>query len=410
MSSHNRKQFARQRLDNLIRRYAPRSAYVGVSYWQLIHAVRASSSLLAPLPNRGRTDPQDAENIVRACARIARHAANWHRQPELWTAPRANPFVQFRSLVGHLFDKYPVPNFMTPAWLSPFEKPWEIEMYLHLAAGRSIRQFELPVPYPTRLTKRAARFFMQAPDDVEPIGAYRWAQVRSLGGDDRLARLLMICPSLYVPTAYEPFWESVIRFLIANLPICDEEISAIVWFIDQQRFRPAEVVWGPGAGRRPLQPEFTLRGRTLMSLRRHMANWREELRPRVMRDMPIPEPPPADNAWQRTSIGSFLHTDGQTTWTINELLTDRELRVEGGIMEHCVATYIHDCARRRTSIWSLKVQQRARRQRLLTIEVIPETRVIRQAKGRRNADPSPVAKEMLNRWAEQEGLRFSATA
>ena len=45
---------------------------------------------------------------------------------------------------------------------------------------------------------------------------------------------------------------------------------------------------------------------------------------------------------------------------IGELLTAKELQVEGGIMRHCVATYIHRCAHLRTSIWSMKVHHNQR--------------------------------------------------
>ena len=153
-----------------------------------------------------------------------------------------------------------------------------------------------------------------------------------------LARLLMMSPSLVIPTEYEDFWESVIRYLIMNQPIPANEVSAIVWFIDQQRFRPAETVWGPGAGQVPLQPNFSLRCRSLMSLRRHMANWRTEFLAK------LPPLIPSTPGWDGTDIQPFRYSQGERHWTIDELLTDNELRVEGGIMQHCVATYIHDCA------------------------------------------------------------------
>ncbi len=61
--------------------------------------------------------------------------------------------MQFRSLVSHLFDEFPVPTFMAPVWACAADKPWEIDMYLHLAAGRSVRQFELPLDYPVKIDK-----------------------------------------------------------------------------------------------------------------------------------------------------------------------------------------------------------------------------------------------------------------
>jgi hypothetical protein len=299
-------------------------------------------------------------------------------------------------LVNHFFDRYPVPKFMPAIWLSLHDQPWERNLYLYLARGLSVRKFLWPIP--VHLTKAAAAFFMQAPDDLAPLLAVRWAHVRSLGGDNRLARLLLRTNGLTLLTLHEEFWESVIRFLIKNAPISAEEVIAIVDFIHDQRFRPGRLVWGPKAGDEPLQPQFSLRGRSLRSLRRHMANWRTELmikRP----DLTVGSP-----KWSPTPIRPFRHEDANGLWCIDELLTDRELRVEGGIMQHCVATYIPDCARRLTSIWSMKLQQGETRKRVLTIEVLPETKTIWQARGKRNLPPNEVAQEILGRWAQQEGL------
>jgi len=293
---------------------------------------------------------------------------------------------------------------MAPIWLSEHDIPWDRELYLHLAQGQSIRNFEWPVR--VRLSKAAARFFMLAPDDLRPVEAVCWAQVRSLGGDSRLARLLLSRTILVAPTEYEEFWESVIRFLIRHAPISEDEIVAIVDFIHSQRFRPARLVWGPNAGDAPLDPAFCMKRRSLHKLRQYMANWRLER----MAQHPIPDPVISTSTWTPTPIGAFVHREGDTLWSIEELLNDGELRVEGGIMQHCVAQYIHDCARRRTSIWSMKVQQGTTRRRVLTIEVLPETKIILQAKGKRNAPASVTARKILKRWAKQEGLKIDRTA
>jgi hypothetical protein len=460
MSSRKRKLCAKRNLDALIRESAPAISHALQPYWRLVNVVRASSRMLTPVPNSGSTCPESTEGFIRALARMAKHRRAWRRQPfsnrdardgktiqpfsnrdardgkttqppfsnhdardgrtiqpvsnrdardgrtiqpETWIAPDASPFVQFPSLVSHLFDEFPVPTFMAPVWCA-VDKPWEIDMYLHLAAGRSIRQFKLPLNYPVNMTKRAAQWWMKAPDDAHPILAYRWAQVRALGGDSRLANILIRTPALMIPTRHEDFWESVIRFLIDQSPISAVEITNIVQFIDQQRFQPGERVWGPGAGQQPLQPDFSIKGRSLMSLRRHMANWRDD----VLEKLPAIVPKSSD--WVRTSIAPFRHKSGGILWTIDELLSDQELRVEGGIMRHCVASYIHECARRRTSIWSMKMHRGERRVRTLTIEVLPYSRIICQAKGKRNASPKGVAEEMLKQWAEREGLTFPNSA
>jgi hypothetical protein len=117
----------------------------------------------------------------------------------------------------------------------------------------------------------------------------------------------------------------------------------------------------------------------------------------------------SDTVWPATDIGSFRYDDGMVIWTIEELLSGKALKVEGGIMHHCVATYIHACFRRWTSIWSLKVHEGERSRRVLTIQVSPATRKILQAKGRKNVAPDERSWSVLKQWADREGLAFNST-
>lgn len=79
----------------------------------------------------------------------------------------------------------------------------------------------------------------------------------------------------------------------------------------------------------------------------------------------------------------------------------------GQALHHCVASYAQDCARGRTSIWSLQVDTGRGPHRALTVEVDVGKRTIRQARGKANRLPRQVEREVLERWAGQEGLRFA---
>lgn len=402
MSTASRKHHANRRMDDVTKRLSTSVADSRQEFWRLIRSVQSSSTLLARA--RGNVAPEDSERIVLACARISQHSERWIRSPEEWTAPVANPAIQFRSLVGHLFDLYPVPNFMSRVWLSEHEKLWEIQMYLHLSAGLSIRQFNLPVPF--RLGKKAASIFMKAPDDMVPVAAMRWAQVVSLGGDSQLARQLSSRTVLAAPTKHESFWESVIRFLVRHQPISIDESEEIVQFAQDQKFRPAKDVWGPcdweaGTGFGPLQPEFSLQGRSLRSLRRHMAHWKSELAAKTQ----LPSLKPR-NGWERSEISPLTLKRGDEIWTVEELLTREELSAEGGIMRHCIASYAYSCRRRNSSIWSMRVQLGGQRKRVLTIQVVPSKKMIWEAKGKSNSSPSAKAQELMRIWAKQEGLQI----
>ena len=403
MCIHHGRRNSKVWLDRLIRKSADGSPRHARNYWQVIDAVRRSSDLLRPKSAWGSSSREQAERVVTACARIALHSDawspdQWQRSPERWCPPCGSAHEQLSSLVHHLFDRYPVPSFLTNVWWANGEERWPRELYLHLARGAGVRSFQLPFDFP--LTKPVARWFVGAPDDMSPFPALRWSQVRALGGDDRLGRLIVTRTILCMSVDDEPFWESVLRFLIRNMPISNDEITGIIWFIRYQRFVPGEYTWGPGGGQTPLQPDFSLRGKSLMSLRRHMANWRDDVRPNL--------PPPIETtSWEPTPIGTFDYQGNDAVWTIRELLTDRELRVEGDNMHHCVADYIEACATRKTSIWSMRVLRGDERRRVMTIEVEPESKTIWQAQGKRNARPNSAAQEILQKWAAQEQLVLS---
>jgi hypothetical protein len=133
-----------------------------------------------------------------------------------------------------------------------------------------------------------------------------------------------------------------------------------------------------------------------------MIHWRAERAAML----PVVVPTPAECTWNATFIEPFRYESESEVWTIHEILTGSELRAEGGIMQHCVASYLQACARRTTSIWSMQVQKHETRKRVLTIEVAPDTKTIWQAKGKRNSPPDEVAKQVLHRWATQAGLTF----
>jgi hypothetical protein len=178
----------------------------------LLRHVRSRSSLLTTASEPLKQGTSEA--LLAGLVEIARRRGGWLRPIHKWLAPQASPFVQFRSLVKHLFARYPVPNFMVSVWLqSNTEATW-IDLFLHLGRGRSVRQFNTPI----RLMKQTVRYFMLAPDDLSVEQALRWAQVRGLGGNAKLARVV-VETSLGVPTPDEPFCESLIQFLIYNSPL-----------------------------------------------------------------------------------------------------------------------------------------------------------------------------------------------
>lgn len=401
MSRHSSRNAAHRKLDQLLRKAAPGARHAGHPYWRLVNVVRERTTLLNPAVALERGNLHTPWRTMKALSRLAVRRVIWTRQPELWDVPVCNPAVQFRSLIQHLLDEYPVPDFMASVWTNIANSDWEHDLYLHLAQGRSVRQFAFPGWCQQDLTRSVCGFFMQAPDDLYPTCAMRWATVRAAGGCPRLARLIATHSAITTGSEDEPFWASVFRFLVKYQPISSEETLEMINFVDAQKFQPECISFGYPAGIEPLQPDFSMRGRTLMSLRRHMANWREEL---VVRRPELSHQSTKSATWQKSSIQPFSFENDQAVWTINELLSGRELFVEGVAMKHCVADYAVSCSEGTTTIWSMRCQSKRGNKRMMTIEVDTDEKLIIQAKGRSNCNPDQHSMGILRSWAEREGL------
>jgi hypothetical protein len=167
-----------------------------------------------------------------------------------------------------------------------------------------------------------------------------------LGGGETLARavgetrLEKVLPD-------EPFWASVIHFLVNNearMPA--SAVGPIVDFIHAQKVGDE-----PDASDAS-DPTFSMKGRTLDALQKRVSEWHEQL----AKDNRRPR-----KSWAPTGIVGFhaCERDAYGTaneWTVRELLDSKALQDEGREMRHCVFTYASGCSQGTTSIWSLRVR------------------------------------------------------
>jgi hypothetical protein len=325
---------------------------VRTAYERLLLRVHQHTNMLRPRARCGDRRGNGRCAMNAALGALALHHEQWLRPVETWMPVSTSPWPQFTSLARHLFAQYPVPAFMTSVWFEfpPGEPLPYHRWYIHLGHGGSLRTLDLPLVF----TKTMVHWFNQAPDHYKVKMAVRWAQVRGLGGDEKLAGAVAATrlgqPRLGQALEHEDFWLTVLRFLVSHPRMDLAQVGPIVDFLQHQRFEHREVIMG-GALRKvgPPQPEYSMKGRTLRSLLRQVDDWHEELgRERI--EAPL--------RWSRSTIGEFElvegseHLNNVRRWTITELLTNRELGAEGLALHHCVAIYARQCAKKQTSIWS----------------------------------------------------------
>lgn len=376
------------------RRFAQRPDVAALE--RLILVCRERSDLLA-----GREVSQYASALLALSA----HSRQWLRPPEEWVPRSHNSYKQFHALVRHLTARYDVPTFMNTAWLEGLTRPGVVHQrwFIHVAQGQNIRT---AAGLPIALTKKQAHLYIQAPDDFDVLSALRWAQLREMGGDERLIR--SICAS-WVATNFvqDEFWLTVFRWLVDQPMLDAVHHGPIIDYLHEQRFVAS--VPNPRAGEQNQprliapQPNLTMRRRQADTLLRSVRQWH-----RALGRAQTPE----SLVWEPTGIEPFLHEEGtaenRRVFVICELLSSRALNEEGLAMKHCVGSYASSCASGRVSIWSLRVTDAwGQNARLLTLEVCNESRQIVQARQRHNKYPTEKELSILQRWASAGGPTLS---
>src|SRR5579872_2804510 len=286
----------------------------------VVHCERVSR-LLALGAAIAHLGDQPGNTYTRGLLELARRHRDWRQPPEQWRPDSHSARRQFGQFARHLMAAYDVPAFLDAAWLEGGDaraarhRDW----YLHIGNGRNIRTADIPI----RLTRRAAHLFLQAPRDMAIEAALRWAQVRALGGDERLARALL-GTRLAELQEDEPFWQSVIFFFINNPMLDVARVGEIVDFVHNRRFVPAEIQGPDGVPALAVpEPAFSMKGRTGLALLRRVEEWHRELARETRRR--AVEWPTGGIAGHRSVCrepGATIDTE----WTIEELLSSRALQ------------------------------------------------------------------------------------
>jgi hypothetical protein len=332
---------------------------------------------------------------------LCRRHAEWIRSPRDWCARSHNARRQFASLARHLVARYPVPAFLDAAWL---RRDADAERYrdwfIQVGSGESIRHGESPIP----LTKRIVHHFLLAPEEYGIEQALRWGQIHALGGDGRLVDAV-IGTRLGDSFEHEEFWSSVLRFLVQNPELERVHVGPIVDYLQNQRFVSQDVFIARGVREQlpPPQPNLSMRGRSVAALLRQVERWHRAL---------ARTGPGASMRWGRCGVGEFEFETGVRgrnlrVWRIRELLSAAELRHEGSVMHHCVASYAGSCAAGIRSIWTMELWDFEGVHKRQTIEVNRHGAIV-QCRGRLNAPPNTQERQILMRWADQERLKLGS--
>ena len=295
-----------------------------------------------------------------------------------------------------------VPPFLSSAWyaaddgFSAAKRRW----FVAHAAGQRFRSLDLPI----RMTRKMEHIFLGSHDHLPIEYAMRRAELLGLGAPPDVVDAVL-ATRLSRDLSNGRFWRTVWLFLIAHRNTMDvAHVGPIIDFLQSVRHERVAVDTPHGTVmREPPQSRFSLEGRTPRSLLRMMDEWHRGLgrvsgglvwQPSKLRPMVVEVPRLEPSA-------------PPLSWELTELTSSAQLRAEGAMLQHCVASYSHRCWRGASRIWSLRLRRDASLRSVVTVEVDVERNAIVQARGFRNRPASRQALQLVHLWAAREHLRVA---
>jgi hypothetical protein len=325
---------------------------------------------------------------------VLRPAHEW--RPKLKTR---DPGRLRLAAARHLFARYPVPAHLERIWLEPdgieadeamLRKRW----YVAAARGGSLYKAGAS----RWLTRKEVHAFLNASGGFSFEQAFWLAIARSTTDDPGIATRIARSKIARTPRAELGFWREAARFFCAN-PTTVEEIDDLCDYLAAARQRNLG---------------FSLKGRTLGSLRRLSAEWHRDMatvaRIEAMRRRFADEKARREARWPGSRLQDWTwQPPGKEAkarreeFVMTQLTSAEDLVAETRAMHHCVWSYAGKCIAGQASIWSLRHRSGKDVSRLLTIELDRYDRAV-QIRGFANRLATAEERKILDRWAQARGV------
>jgi hypothetical protein len=196
----------------------------------------------------------NGEKYIQVLYNMVQFRAYWKQDLFKWKPVTKQPVAQAKELAMYLFCKYKIPDFLYEG-LYEIKNMQYIQWLVHLGNGGKVKEMKnIPIPF----TQKMGHYFLQAPTKFSIAEALRWAQVKGLNGEERLAE--RIACSWMGTKAYdnEDFWESFIRLVVNGGMFNLNKLTELIDYVREEK---------------RINVNFSLKGRTLQSLFRQSDVW-----------------------------------------------------------------------------------------------------------------------------------------
>ncbi len=318
------------------------------------------------------------EACIQVLCNIVQYRSCWKKDLFKWKPVAKQAAAQVKELASYLFCKYKVPEFLYQG-LYETKNMQHLEWLIHLGDGGKVREMKnIPIPF----TQKMGHYFLSAAAKFSVTEALRWAQVKGLQGEDRLAERIAYSWIGTKPYSDEVFWEGFIQLVINGGMFNLNKLTELIDYVREER---------------RVNINYSLKGRTLQSLFRQSDAWHNRFAGSR-----------ANQVWKPSGIGGYRAAKKSEVVVMEELTESRKLSEEGKAMKHCVGSYAFYCAKGRSAIFSLrKYSGGILLDIMATIEVNISLQKIVQAKAKMNKPINEEAKKYMEVWAMKEGLAIN---
>jgi hypothetical protein len=349
--------------------------------------------------------PPDFQNVIFEVQRgfeahVLRDAGAW--KPKLKTRDVARLRL---AAARHLFARYAVAGHLEQIWVDSDELDAEeiaLRKRWHVVAAGGGSLYAAGAG--AWLSRKEVHAFLNPPARFGFEQAIWQAIARSYANDPGTVLRIARSSIGRIPRTDFGFWREVVRFFCAH-PTTVEEMGDLRDYLADCYRR---------------NPDFSLKGRTLTSLRRQMHAWHRDLaaiarieaQRRRAQGWRNPAPGSEAESWRGAAVEDWSWTSSskdrskRETYVVVQLRTAADLVAETRAMRHCVWTYAAKCIAGHASIWSLRRRAGTNADRLLTIELDRQHWAV-QIRGFANRTPRAEERKILERWAKERGIRLT---
>ncbi|HTE11418.1 MAG TPA: PcfJ domain-containing protein [Chitinophagaceae bacterium] len=315
------------------------------------------------------------EARIQAVYNMVQFRAYWRKDILEWKPVSTQAEMQINELAFYLFCQYKVPGFLYKAFYEKTNMQF-INWFIHIGTGKRVKDVK---DIPFAFTQKMGHWFLQAPARLSIAEALRWAQVKGLHGDNKLAERIAYSWMGNKPYWDEDFWEGFIRILVNGGIFNHEKLTELIDYVREVKRENSA---------------YNLKGRTLQSLLRQSDEWHN-------RNLYIK----GNQIWNTCGIDGFKVEKKSESVILEELTGSKLLSDEGRKMRHCVGSYTHLCVTGKTAIFSLrKYSVGILTDTLATVEVSLVTKRVVQAKAKMNRKISDEARKYVDVWAHKNDL------